>query len=255
MAIMYKDARKRRFATVAKIISIEEGKGKAFGIKSEVTLSYEFKGGERKEKVSFWDSRKNPSLKLHTKISKCRPGDRILVLIANDGEHTNTAIAFAVPQEFLNLGDRRFFFGAAKLVSEEPVTLGFESSLQERWHAIQLKEKSKNIDGKLLLIEGSEKKETISKKGTPVSSYNGKVLEIFDNTKEPDIGNETISIGVYKHNPVTVSQLLLRMAESEKEKLRILSWTTYVADEWEPENNEFLLKQKKLVKTMIKMVS
>lgn len=253
MGIIYKNPEKRRFATVARILSIEDGKGKAFGIKSEVVLSYEFKGKERRDKVSFWDSKKNSNLRLHTKVSKCSPGDKILVLIANEGT-TNTAIAFAVEQEFLDLEEKRFFLGKAKLVSQKPATLGFESSVFERWHSIQLKEIPENIENRILLIEGMNKKEAISKNGTKISSYTGKIIEKHESPLM-DIENEKICIGVYRHNPVTISELIVKMRESEKEKNRILSWAAYVTDEWEPGNNEFLLKQKKLVETMMKMVS
>lgn len=252
--IIYKDRAKRRFATAAKILSIQEGKGKAFGRKCTVSLSYEFKGKEKVEKVDFWDSRKNDGLKLYSKVSKLKPGDYILVLIANDGNGISTAIAFAEKQECLSLGEERAFLGQARVVSESPVTIGFEcSNPLSRWHAIQTAEHPGNLSGKMVLITGDHPKDTLSKKGTPVTTYqNGKVFVLEEEKKQEPV----ISIGCYKRHPVTATQLLKMAQASEQEKIRLLSWMTYVADEWEPDKeDQFLQEQKKLVKSLLKQVS
>lgn len=90
-------------------------------------------------------------------------------------------------------------------------------------------------------------KDRLSKKGVSIKSY--------DLISHCIVKRETIiNIGHFSANPMPVSQIYNKNMSPEQKK-KILLWMAYVADEWEPQQNPNLLKQKEAIKRQLALIN
>ena len=256
--IFYKNKPEKKFATIAKIEAILESTGGAEGKKATVTLSYVFNGKERVDTVNFWDSQKT---KLYTRIKKCSPGDFVAVLISNNGRE-NTALQFAAKGQYMNVEGKRAFIGEIAHFQQGTTggknftTIGLKcEGAPVLWHTIVFEKHIEAKKGQLVLVTGKDPVEKLTKKGASILTYLGSDFEIIEEEGKNQTVKKNellITIGVYKRHPVPVDKLL---AVPNNDKPRVLSWMRYVADEWEPdENDENLIRQKNAIKKMLSAV-
>ena len=92
-----------------------------------------------------------------------------------------------------------------------------------------------------------EKRNRLAKNGVPI--------QVYDLNTHCIIKRETIiNIGHFSANPIPVSQIYSKDMSPEQKK-KILLWMTYVADEWEPQKNPELLKQKEAIKRQLALIN
>ena len=263
--IFFKNKEKRMFATDAQIEDIKEGTGAATGHKASVLLTYMFNGAPRTEYVNFWNSKDTKKAQNYTRVRELPIGSYIAVLIANNGKE-NTALAFAVENEFLKCEQTVAFFGRVLNIQSDYVqghhilNLGFRAEnpgLEIKWQAFVFEKTAEEANlqkGNLVLVTGKSPEERLSPKGTSIMTYLGEGLaKIEENPVKEKVSEQddiTITLGVYGNHPVKLSKIL---AVPNKDKPRVMAWLHYVADEWQPQANMPELKAQK--DAIIKMLA
>ena len=291
--IFLKNPQKKMFSTIARIVEMEEGRGKAFGHKMSVTLEYLFREKKQTIMVDFWNAPQKSMPQLYNRVQRCSIGDIITITIRKGKDNSNYAVNFAQANDFVRLSeDQYLYFGKilhidkAKQNGKCLVRFGIENkqrpdrTIEQQWnHFIFTVQNPKEFSAKVgdpILAIGNNPVEQLLPNGAPVLSFTGShymiptkdigVLlgkipaeEKKSEKKElkTDLPDTPISIGVYRKNPTTIRKIFESLNESSDEKkTRALAWLSYVADEWEPEaGNQEFTKQKKAIADLLNYVN
>lgn len=277
--ILYK--KNHTLCVLARIESMDEGKGRAEKKKMSVVLSYHIytEGKERiiTDRVDFWNASDIKKPQLADRIRREKIGQYIIAIISHkDADHT--ALAYmsktgiftfdkgtdnekniilgspAAVQKYLSDGKPAYRIGLPYMYGNNEKgwfsVSFFDEDARKAFRYTENARKDRNL---VAIVAGKSAKWT-PKQGQGSAFRGYRIYEVRKtDTREKDKKTEEvlISIGPFKDNPIKAEDILVK---SGNEYQKALNWMKYTAYEWNPPEGpekESYMKQKNRIKAVL----